>query len=137
MRSLIKIPVLLLLLLPLLGSCQSGEGSKERPAIKANLSVAEFEAKIQEPEVVVLDTRTTYEYNAGHLEGAVLIDLGKPGVIEQLQALDKGKTYMLYCAVGGRSDQVKNKMKELGFENVGHLKGGIQSWERAGKKVVR
>jgi predicted sulfurtransferase len=136
MKSNTVLIFLLIIMLPIIASCQSKTKDKEA-VFKKNLSVAEFEEKLKEPDVILLDTRTSSEFQAGHLEGARLIDLGRPGVIEQLNSMDKTKTYVLYCTVGGRSEQIKNKMYELGFTHVAHLKGGIQSWQSEGKKVIR
>ena len=51
--------------------------------------------------------------------------------------LDKDKPVLLYCASGRRSAAARSAMEEAGFKDVKHLEGGIGSWTRAGKPVVR
>jgi rhodanese-related sulfurtransferase len=46
-----------------------------------------------------------------------------------LEELDKDKTYFVYCLAGGRSAQACGIMKQLGFEKVYNLVGGISQWE--------
>jgi rhodanese-related sulfurtransferase len=45
---------------------------------------------------------------------------------------DKNKRIILHCASGGRSALATQTLKQMGFENVGHLDGGIKAWKEAG-----
>jgi len=84
------------------------------------------------PEFVVLDVRTPEEYRDGHLEGAVMIDFRSKGFKEELQRLDRGKTYLVYCRTERRSGSAIAMMEEMGFRNIYHLTGGIKAWEKEG-----
>ena len=84
------------------------------------------------PEFVVLDVRTPEEYRDGHLEGAVMIDFKSNGFKEELQSLDRGKTYLVYCRTERRSGSAIAMMEEMGFRNIYHLTGGIKAWEKEG-----
>ena len=37
---------------------------------------------------------------------------------EQIDELDKNKTYLVYCKVGGRSGMAMDLMGELGFQKI-------------------
>lgn len=52
----------------------------------------------------------------------------------QINSLDKEKTYYIYCRSGTRSGNALNIFKNLGFKEVYDLKNGINSWK---KKVLR
>ncbi len=88
-------------------------------------------------KAVVLDVRTPKEYEAGHVAGAKLIDFNAADFEKKLAALDKGKTYLVHCAAGGRSTKSLEVFKKLEFKSVVHLDGGFKAWEKAGKPVEK
>lgn len=86
---------------------------------------------------VVLDVRTPGEFKDGRIGGAVNLDF-KGGDFEQrLALLDRGKTYLVHCAAGGRSAKTAEKMKALGFRDVLHMIDGFEMWKTAGLPVER
>jgi rhodanese-related sulfurtransferase len=102
-----------------------------------NIGVNEFESKAADKSTVILDVRTPKEYRSGHLPGAVNVDFNAPDFDQKIAKLDKDKTYLVHCAVGGRSAKACEKMSALPFKDVYNLEGGIKAWEKAGKKVVK
>jgi phage shock protein E len=88
-------------------------------------------------EIVILDVRTPREFRGSRLAGAKNIDFNARNFEKELAALDKEKTYLVHCAVGGRSAKAVEKMKQMNFKSVLHLDGGLKAWEKAGKKVER
>lgn len=95
------------------------------------------EIKKNNPEVVVIDVRTPGEIAQGYIEGSKIIDYNSRDFKQQLQKLDKSKTYIMYCAVGGRSGNAQSMMKKMGFGNVANLKGGIVAWQNEGLPLVK
>ena len=91
----------------------------------------------QHTNTIILDVRTPKEFSAGHLVGATNIDFLASGFEQKLSALDKDKSYLVHCAVGGRSAKARDKMKALNFKSIYHLDGGYKAWEAAGKKVEK
>jgi phage shock protein E len=108
----------------------------EAPAHK-NVGVEEFEKLTKQPGNVVLDVRTPSEYRNGHLKDAVLIDFMGKDFEEKVKALDKSKTYLVHCQVGGRSAKACAKLDKMGFTNVVNLEGGYKAWEKAGKPIEK
>ena len=49
---------------------------------------------------------------------------------------DKKKRIILHCASGGRSALATATLKQMGFENVAHLDGGIRAWKDSGNEVT-
>ena len=45
---------------------------------------------------------------------------------------DKSKKIILHCASGGRSALAAKTLKDMGYQNVAHLDGGIKGWKEAG-----
>ncbi|MCB1125110.1 MAG: rhodanese-like domain-containing protein [Verrucomicrobiae bacterium] len=87
--------------------------------------------------VVVLDVRTPREFAAGHLKDGVNIDYNASDFRQKLAELDPNKTYLVHCAVGGRSTSALTAFEELGFKKVVHLDGGMKAWEKDGEPVVK
>jgi rhodanese-related sulfurtransferase len=111
----------------------------EAPAAKRfrNVDVAEWETLRKDASVVVLDVRTAEEFADGHMPGAINLDIRGGKFAETLAGLDKTKTYLVHCAVGGRSAKACGQMDGLKFEKVLNLSGGITAWEAAGHKSVK
>ncbi|AWM14837.1 rhodanese-like domain-containing protein [Flavobacterium sp. NRK F10] len=85
---------------------------------------------LQDPNGVILDVRTEEENAALRIPESINIDFYKgQGFVYKVDELDKSKNYYVYCLAGGRSAQACNVMKQLGFENVYNLLGGISEWQ--------
>lgn len=97
-----------------------------------NLSQEEWAAQYQEDDnAFLLDVRTPEEYDEAHIPGATNIDIYNPEFVNEIETLDKTKTYYVYCRSGGRSGKACGIMNELGFENAYNLLGGMMEWEGA------
>jgi len=83
-----------------------------------------------EPDFALLDIRTDAEIEAGHISGAEGLNFYDPSFRERLAELDRSKTYLIYCRTGNRTGQTVPLMKDLGFERVYDLGGGITEWAR-------
>jgi len=89
------------------------------------------------PNFVILDVRTPEEYAVGHLEKAINLDYYQPLFRQELDLLDRTKTYLIYCRSGVRSSRTWTLMQEMGFQQVYNLVGGVESWHQQGFKTVR
>ena len=79
---------------------------------------------------IILDVRTNEEYNDGHLTDAKLLDIRNPvKFIEGISALDKSKSYYVYCRSGVRSAQACQLLNQKGISNCYNLLGGIIEWK--------
>lgn len=94
-----------------------------------NLDSTSFEELIIENKnAVIVDVRTIQEYNEVRIPKSILIDMYQQNFLDQIEKLDKSKTYLLYCRSGSRSYAALKKMQQLGFESVYNLKHGIIDW---------
>jgi rhodanese-related sulfurtransferase len=84
------------------------------------------------PGAVLLDVRTTREWNEGHLTGAKRWDYFDTAFRDSLATVPVGGPVFVYCAAGGRSGEAATVLKELGHREVYNLAGGFDAWERAG-----
>jgi rhodanese-related sulfurtransferase len=83
-------------------------------------------------DVVVLDVCTPSEFRTAHIEGAINIDYFSKLFKSRLDLLDRDKTYLVYCRMGGRSKFAQKNMKALGFSKVYNIVGGTLLWEEEG-----
>jgi phage shock protein E len=90
----------------------------------------------KQPGIIVLDVRTPQEYAGGHLKNARNLDYNAPDFATQLAKLDKKKSYLVYCAVGGRSSKAAKLMQEQGFRQVFNVSEGYTGLKKVGLAVA-
>lgn len=86
---------------------------------------------------VILDVRTPAEFAAGHLPGAVNIDVESADFADRVAGLDEAESTLVYCQTGNRSSVATDQMLDLGFTELSELEGGIEAWSAAGGQVVQ
>ena len=92
---------------------------------------AEWNALIDDPDVMVIDTRNRYETAIGSFAGAVdpATDSFRefPAWAESLASSEgeRPKKLAMFCTGGIRCEKASALMQDFGFEEVYHLKGGI------------
>jgi rhodanese-related sulfurtransferase len=101
------------------------------------IDVAKYEKKITEPNIQLIDVRTSEEFSEGHIENAVNIDVTANDFDAKVASLDKEKPVMVYCKSGGRSAKASARLKELGFKTITDLEGGITNWKSENKPTVK
>jgi len=90
---------------------------------------AEWNALIENPDVLVIDTRNHYEVEVGSFPRAM--DPGTdsfrqfPGFAKHLAETSTDRPVAMFCTGGIRCEKAAALMLELGFEEVYHLQGGI------------
>lgn len=102
-----------------------------------DLSVAEFAKMAANTRNVILDVRTAKEFRAGHIAGAVNLDVMSPDFEQKAAGLDKSKTYLVHCASGVRSARACAKLAKLHFPRLYNLTGGFRMWVKAGEPVTK
>ncbi|MEO6588900.1 MAG: rhodanese-like domain-containing protein [Pyrinomonadaceae bacterium] len=98
-------------------------------AIETHIKPKDWNKIISDPETLVLDTRNEYEVELGTFKNAV-----NPNVAEFSQMSDfvkenldseKHKKVAMFCTGGIRCEKFAPFLKDLGFETVFQLEGGI------------
>src|SRR3954454_3176622 len=85
---------------------------------------------------VIVDVREQHEFEEAHLPGAVHVPRGHLESRIEGAAPDKSQRVITYCASGNRSALAANTMlKELGYESVESMTGGITLWKDRGFEV--
>lgn len=100
----------------------------ESGAVK--ISAADAKAYMDAHEAdsyVLLDVRTQEEFEAGYIEGAILIPDTEVEERAPKEFPDKDKPILIYCRSGRRSALAANVLAALGYEEVYDF-GGIIDW---------
>jgi phage shock protein E len=69
-------------------------------------------------DTIIIDVRTPQEFEAGHLDGAIILDLNSGQFAQGLPTLDPEADYAVYCKTGNRSGQAVAMMNDAGFASV-------------------
>ncbi len=89
----------------------------------------DWNALIADPEVLLLDTRNTYETEVGMFQGAIDPQIGtfSEFVTYARQQLDPARhpRVAMYCTGGIRCEKASAFLLQEGFRDVYHLEGGI------------
>jgi adenylyltransferase/sulfurtransferase len=79
---------------------------------------------------VFLDVRELYEWEQGHIQGALHIPLSvlqkNPSVFEQAPP---GRPCIVYCQRGQRSLRAAELLASIGISNIFSLSGGYEAWK--------
>jgi len=97
------------------------------------ISVADLRRAQQQGEITLLDVREAWEYEQGHVEGAILMPLIYDTAQQALEAgLDLNEPVYVFCRSGNRSLQASADLVAAGFTDVRNVAGGIIDWNAAG-----
>ncbi|MUH35615.1 rhodanese-like domain-containing protein [Zobellia amurskyensis] len=77
---------------------------------------------------ILVDVRTPQEYNNGHLDQAVNINLLDADFIKSVDTIHRGQPIYVYCKKGGRSAKAAKVLDSLGFKQVVDLEGGYDAF---------
>jgi len=113
------------------------EALAEVPAISVNEAMSLVESNTH----IFVDLRDGAEQSRGMIPGAVASSRGlmefhiDPDSPAHNTAFNQDKTYIFYCASGGRSALAAKVAMDMGLSPVVNLTGGIAAWAAAGGAV--
>ncbi len=93
-------------------------------------------AELMHEGVAIIDVRESDEYAAGHLPGAKHVPRSYLETRIEGVVPDRSSQVILYCASGNRSAYgARTLERELGYEHVRSMTGGITLWKDRGYEV--
>ncbi|HRB19049.1 MAG TPA: FAD-dependent oxidoreductase, partial [Chitinophagales bacterium] len=98
--------------------------------LNGNLSMLNYDELfdfIHQQNAILLDVRSADEFENGHIQSAVNINVDD--LRANINKLDQSKTYVVYCQVGLRGYLAHRILKNNGF-NVFNLNGGYNLWSK-------
>jgi rhodanese-related sulfurtransferase len=87
--------------------------------------------RLEDEGFLLIDVRTAEEFAAGHLNGAVNIDVNDASFNDEIQKFLRDEPVFLYCRSGVRSARAAKLFAALGYRAY-DLDKGIQGWEKQG-----
>lgn len=109
----------------------------QNEAKSGTITVEALQKRLAEKEKLplVVDVREPHEFDAGHIEGAMLAPLGN--VTASLDGIAKDREIMLVCRSGRRSAKAQELLAARGFTSLSNVEGGMLAWEKAGYPAVK
>jgi len=99
-------------------------------AVVPEVTPEEFHARRQhENGRVLIDVRERYEFEEGHIEGALHLSKGFIETQIEDRVPERSTPITLYCAAGVRSLLAGKALHDLGYENVESMIGGFTAWK--------
>jgi UPF0176 protein len=101
------------------------------PAREVGTYVApqDWNALVEDPDVVLIDTRNAYEVKIGTFKGAIDPKTRAfrqfPGFVRQNLDPERHPKVAMFCTGGIRCEKASSYLLSQGFKEVYHLKGGI------------
>ena len=106
-------------------------------------------AALEDPDAIVVDTREDWEYEEGHIPGAVRLDWRElvdtdartirpeaelRALLEE-RGIVPGKRAVLYCNTARRISHTYTVLRALGYSDVAFYEGSLTEWEREGGAI--
>lgn len=89
------------------------------------------------PDVLLVDVRTSGEYETAHITGSINLPLDQVDAHLRRIVNDAGGRLVLVCQSGNRATQAHQKLTAAGLTDVVVLTGGMNAWAAAGGPVQR
>jgi thiosulfate/3-mercaptopyruvate sulfurtransferase len=119
------------------------------PAGSPLVDTAAVAAAVDDPDTVIVDTREAWEFEEGHVPGAVrldwreLVDDASRGLkpraeVERIlgeHGITRGKRVLLYCNTARRISHTYYVLRHLDYPDLAFYEGSLTGWEAAGKSV--
>jgi rhodanese-related sulfurtransferase len=106
-----------------------------------DISIPQAFVLFQQGGIMFLDARRKDEFEAGHVDGALLLStehFGRGTIPATIGVLDKTQPVVIYCG-GGACDASKNlviMLQNFGFTRFHIMTDGFPAWQAAGHPVA-
>ena len=108
-----------------------------------NLTPQQVQEELSKGNVTLIDIRESEELKqTGKIGGSVHAPRGMlefyadSSLAYHKPEFDKNKRLILHCASGGRSALAAATLKQMGYEKVAHMEGGLKAWKESGMPIT-
>ncbi len=118
-------------------------GASRLPCTEEGLTAQEAFSLIENnnnnANFVIIDLRFPQDFKKEHIEGAINIGYNSETFRDELDQLDRNKTYLIYgyCTCGGIGWDALRTMEELGFKKICNMWAGIEEWREEGLPTIK
>ena len=131
-RAFIRLATVLVLCAQL-AACQAVAANEQIPVATLATQIKQGTAPL------ILDVRSSAEYAAGHIPGAINIDYRdipeQLNVLRNLNSNSNSSEIVVYCEKGVRADIADTLLTDSGFTSI-QLDGSMSAWRAAGLPIV-
>jgi len=108
------------------------------PSLKPESSVFELKQRLDwgEPALTIVDVRDRDSFNYSRITGAISIPLEQLAVSAPT-SFESGRDIYVYGANDDQTASAFHLLKEMGFQNVAKLGGGMEAWQAAGYPIEK
>ncbi|UCE03343.1 MAG: molybdopterin-synthase adenylyltransferase MoeB [Candidatus Latescibacterota bacterium] len=101
--------------------------SQEASAVQGEITPVQLKQRLDQGDALyLLDVREPVEWEICNLDGATLIPLGQ--LQQRAEEVPRDSEIVVHCKMGGRSARAAALLRQLGYERVLNLAGGIKAW---------
>ena len=104
---------------------------------KTHISQNDLLQQLAYKSPIIIDVRSTYEYQAGHIPNALHIPFWTAFTTGQLSNYSFDQPLVLYCEHGPRAGIAKLGLSMQGFQNIRYLEGHMKAWRKAGLPISK
>tara|TARA_B100000609_G_C17091858_1_gene369738 strand:- start:379 stop:798 length:420 start_codon:yes stop_codon:yes gene_type:complete len=109
----------------------------ERKKGGVKLDTSDITRLINKNNPYVYDLRSSAEYSAGTIAGAVNLQASNLIKGDSLFKANEEDCLILICKTGTISSKAAGELKKQGFTNVNVLSGGMMNWTQSGMPLVK
>lgn len=108
------------------------EGVDPTECVGTHVDPEDWNALVDDPEVMLVDTRNDYEVELGTFRGAVNPSTQTfcqwPDFVEKELSASPKRKIAMFCTGGIRCEKASSHLLKSGFDEVFHLRGGILNY---------
>ncbi|WP_050614409.1 rhodanese-like domain-containing protein [Bacillus testis] len=90
------------------------------------ITTSQLKEQLNDRDKQFVDVRTPGEYRGNHIKQFQNIPLGD--LRTKASKLSKDKEVVVICQSGMRSSKASKELKQMGFQRVTNVKGGMSAW---------
>ena len=109
----------------------------ERKKGGVKLDTSDITRLINKNNPFVYDLRSSAEYSAGSIAGAINLQASNLIKGDSLFKANEEDCIILICKTGTISSKAAGELKKQGFTNVNVLSGGMMNWTQSGMPLVK
>tara|TARA_B100000214_G_scaffold227944_1_gene166118 strand:+ start:465 stop:884 length:420 start_codon:yes stop_codon:yes gene_type:complete len=109
----------------------------ERKKGGVKLDTSDITRLINKNNPFVYDLRSSAEYSAGSIAGAINLQASNLIKGDSLFKANEEDCIILLCKTGTSSSKAAGDLKKQGFTNVNVLSGGMMNWTQSGMPLVK
>ena len=100
--------------------------------LKAQSTVFELKDRLDwgEPALTIIDVRSREAFNSSHITGSILMPMDDL-VLNASASLEYERDIYVYGSSDEQTAEAVSKLREIGFQNVSELAGGLAAWKAA------